>query len=343
MEGFVRISRYAGMREDLVQASGGNSSFKISRNKMVIKASGFQLADVTDKAGYAIVDPLVIKSRFLTCEELDGLNEADSKRILKESFIEGEKPSIETFLHAVSGRYTLHTHPIVVNALACREGGMEVLKALFPEALMVPYATPGIDLAKAFFKAFKEKASDQEQIFDVIFLQNHGLVVSADLADDVIKKTEAVTKRIEAYLETDLSAYHEISRLWEFFPDKIIWRVTDENILSEFRKNGMWDHRFCPDCVVFLGKECLRLHEDHIEDEVERFIEKFGLPGMISYAGSLYIVADSVKKAMEIQSVMDFSAQVMSLNNGYVCNYLSEKEQDFLLNWEAEKYRRSMR
>jgi hypothetical protein len=50
-----------------------------------------------------------------------------------------------------------------------------------------------------------------------------------------------------------------------------------------------------------------------------------------------------VKKALEIQSVMSFSAQVMSLNAGYECNLLSDEEQNFLLNWDAEKYRKAMK
>ena len=37
MDGFVRISKYAGMREDLVQAGGGNSAFKISPEKCLLR------------------------------------------------------------------------------------------------------------------------------------------------------------------------------------------------------------------------------------------------------------------------------------------------------------------
>ena len=110
MKGFVKISKYSGMREDLVQAGGGNSSFKISEERMAIKASGFQLADVTEENGYALVNPKIIRDRFLNCEDLSALTDEDSKAILNEAFIEGKKPSIETFLHAVSGKYTLHTH-----------------------------------------------------------------------------------------------------------------------------------------------------------------------------------------------------------------------------------------
>ena len=140
MEGFVKISKYAGMREDLVQAGGGNSSFKISDDKMAVKASGFQLADITINDGYALVNQKIIMELFLNASDFSNITENVSKTILEESFIEGKKPSIETFLHAISGRYTLHTHPIVVNVLACRKGGMKVLRELFPKALIVPYA-----------------------------------------------------------------------------------------------------------------------------------------------------------------------------------------------------------
>lgn len=46
-----------------------------------------------------------------------------------------------------TGKYTLHTHPVVVNALTCRKNGVKIIQELFPKALIVPYATPGVDLA----------------------------------------------------------------------------------------------------------------------------------------------------------------------------------------------------
>ena len=64
MLNFIHISRYAGMREDLVQAGGGNSSVKTAPGQMLIKASGFQLADITENTGYCAVNPAVISSYF---------------------------------------------------------------------------------------------------------------------------------------------------------------------------------------------------------------------------------------------------------------------------------------
>lgn len=40
---------------------------------------------------------------------------------------------------------------------------------------------------------------------------------------------------------------------------------------------------------------------------------------------------------------MSFGAQVQMANLGQEMNYLSESEQDELLNWDCEKYRRMMK
>lgn len=339
MKNFVEMSKYAGMREDLVQAGGGNSSYKIDRNRMVIKSSGFQLADVSENTGYAIVDSKKIADFFLNNEDINHLTEEDSKKILQESFLEGTRPSIETFLHSVSGRYTLHTHPIVVNALACRKGGMDVLKSLFPESLSVPYATPGVELAKAYFQAYKANGKPVR----TVFLQNHGLLVSGDTAREVIQTTENVVGSIEKELGVNYANYHNGTALYNVIGDGIVWNVTDSNVLKAYKTlEGVWNNAFCPDCVVFLGKQICVAEDNFSNDDLEIFKRTHGIPVVFFYRGFMYIHAESVKKALEIQSVLSFSAQVMELNQGHECNMLSDAEQNFLLNWDAEKYRKNM-
>ena len=79
------------------------------------------------------------------------------------------------------------------------------------------------------------------------------------------------------------------------------------------------------------------------EERFNSFVEENGYPVIVSYKNNLYIHAESVKKALEIQSVLSFSAQVIMLNRNVECNFLSEKEKNFLLNWDAEKYRKSLK
>ncbi len=340
LRSFIEMSKYAGMREDLVQAGGGNTGYKISKNKMVIKASGYQLADLTEEKGYALVDPQIIAEAFQNNHYIADLTEEDARGILNEAFIEGDRPSIETFLHSVSGRYTLHTHPIVVNAFACRKDGMEKLQTLFPEALMVPYATPGVELAKVYFTALRKCTENVK----IVFLQNHGLMVSGESSAEVINTTEEVVVRLENELNADMAHYHAVTELYNIIGRGIVWNVTDRNILDVYRdRKSMWKHFFCPDCVVFLGKKILEAGDDFDRDILHRFEGKYGSPVVISYKNNLYLCADSVRKALEIQSVLSFSAQVMQINKDYECNFLADTEQNFLLHWDAEKYRKNMK
>lgn len=340
MKDFIEMSKYAGMREDLVQAGGGNSAYKISEDKMVIKASGYQLADITEERGYAIVNPQIISNAFLNNVNIADMTEEDSKKILKKAYIKGDKPSIETFLHSISGRYTLHTHPIVVNAFACRKDGMKKLKELFPEALMVSYATPGVELAKAYFTTFQRSCKTAK----IVFLQNHGLLVCGESADEVIDTTEKIVMKLEDILRLDMSNYHAVTKLYRIVNKGIVWNVTDKNVLDIYKNmNGIWSHTFCPDCVVFLGKQVLVADDNFDQNELRAFEEKHGNPVIIEYKNKLYICAESVKKALEIQSVLSFSAQVMRINENYECNYLSDTEQNFLLHWDAEAYRKNMK
>lgn len=341
---YICLSRYAGMREDLIQAGGGNSSCKISESDMLIKASGFQMADLTEEKGYARVNYKLIQEAFLNCMDWEKMTEETGKKLLKQATISGPKPSIETFLHAITNTYTLHTHSIVSNILMARKDAKDVIGQLFPEAMFVEYATPGIELAKAYFKSYLQRR--QQQSCDMIFLKNHGMVVSADSAEEVIKKTESVTKVMEEYLglATQMKGYHRVTDIWNCVGlDKVVWKVTDENVMKAYRQfGGMWKHAFCPDCVVFLAKKAWKVRS-LMKAEWEQFCNQFGSPVIIDYKGALYICADSVKKAMETQSVLSFSAQVRSLVSEEDCDFLSDEEQNYLLNWDAEKFRQAMK
>ncbi len=338
---FIKLSRYAGMREDLVQAGGGNSSVKLDETKMLIKSSGYQLAELTMESGYSTINYPKICEAFNSCDNLDDLTESDGKQILSSAQMNGGKPSIETFLHAITSTFTIHTHPIVVNVLMARKDAEQIVSTLFPESIFVPYATPGIELAKAYFKAMSNHKQSAKQI---IFLQNHGLVVSGMDVDEVIKANEEVIYTIEDYLgiRNEMQSYHDVTRVWNLLPEKIVWRVTDSNVLSVYHSKGLWKHTFCPDCIVFLGKKIWS--PTHLSlDELNEFRAQYGEPVVVEWQDNLYIRATSVKKAMEIQSVLSFSAQVMSRVDNKICNLLSEQEQNFLLHWDAEKYRQNLK
>lgn len=361
MQDFIQISKYAGMRNDLAQAGGGNTSMKPDDHIMLVKSSGFQLADVSEESGYSKVDYRLIVDYFQeNVKEGDEsvLTEEAGKALLAKAQIEGGRASIETFLHAVTGKYTLHSHPTLVNILTARADGMDALRTLFPEAVFVPYRKPGAALAEAYYKQFREKQA-QGADGSVVFLANHGLVVSGDSAQRVIEGTEEVLRKIAAYLQISYEAFPNATKLWRAFADipgladKIVYlsenssltgegEITRERETKAVLKEETWNHAFCPDCIVYGAKKPLFLADDFTKEDVISFIEKNGIPAMVCYRGRFYILAESVKKAQEIENVMSFAAQVQAANLSHGMNYLSEGQQDELLNWDAEKYRRRL-
>ncbi|MDE6406542.1 MAG: class II aldolase/adducin family protein [Lachnospiraceae bacterium] len=351
MQGFIKISRYAGMRNDLAQAGGGNTSVKLDDQVMLVKSSGFQLADVSENSGYSKIDYRLIADYFkenMQAGDRPVLTEDAGNALLAKAQMAGGRASIETFLHAVTGKYTLHSHPTLVNILTARKDGREILEELFPEAVYVPYRKPGAALAETYYKIC-QAAGEPE----IIFLESHGLVVSGGSADRVIGRTEEVLEKIAAYLRVSYEAYPNATKLWNVFADipeladRIVYfsenrylsRETGEgNILNE----GKWNHAFCPDCVVYGSKKPLFLADDFRAADINAFIEKNGIPAAACYKGHFYILAESVKKAQEIENVMSFAAQVQAANLSHEMHYLSEGQQDALLNWDAEKYRRKL-
>lgn len=341
----ISISRYAGMREDLVQAGGGNTSVKISDTEMLIKASGYQLADVTAEKGFAVVNYKVIND-FFNSRDIGSISKNEEKELLEKAFISGERPSIETFLHSITGRVTLHTHPVMVNILAARRNGIDILRRLFPDAVFVGYATPGIELAKEYFRAFKAHTGKA----DIIFLKNHGLIVSGEDDKEVRKLTENIIAVIASELGIDNSRFADCSILYDALvnagiENRIVVLMRNQDVYDAYYKNGqnIWQHSFCPDAVVYCGKRIMTLADSFKTDDIESFISEFGIPSVIFYKKHFYAVASDVKKAKEIESLFSFTAEIVENNEAQDLMLLSDEEQNFLLNWDAEKYRKNMK
>lgn len=372
------ISKYAGMREDLAQAGGGNASVKLDGQRMVIKASGVQLADVTKQDGYAIVD----YTRIRDWMEEDGKGDTD---ILEQATIEGGRPSIETFLHAITGRVTLHTHPTSVCVLASRSDGMERLARLFPGAILVGYATPGADLARRYHQAYidatpgetagygnncyemtflKEK-SQQDFVYPIIFLKNHGLVISGETVGDVVRMTEQVNETAEREVGIDNSAYRIAYEIYQWLgqvgssavPDgeetvaidkinlgKVVVRVESRHVLEAYDAFGyrLWDYQICPDCIVFCGRKPFDYDAPDRVARLRRHLSRYGMPVLVTSGKDIFVLADSVRKAREIEAVLALSARVALANKDHDVDVLSDKDQDFLLGWDAEKYRQKI-
>ena len=257
------MSKYAGERFDLVQAGGGNSSAKLKNNQMLIKASGYLLSDISINGGYSkvytnkisnIINNNAIKSEFNKRKK-----EILAKKLVEEATINKiNRPSIETLLHSTLYKYTLHTHPIVVNIIVIKKKWKEILLSIFKnkDMALVPYKTPGIDLALELNKVI----SNFKVIPKIIFLQNHGLIITSNNINDIQKTTEIVLEKIEKYLKIDMKKYkltNKISKMINSFQKKqnISYLSEDKFLNEQLKKNKklFLQKPFCPDSLVFCG------------------------------------------------------------------------------------------
>lgn len=172
LQTLVTISRQLGSEVGYIQGGGGNTSLKVTDDEMYIKASGRSLAEVDAEHGFLAVNWRKVKAGLSTCETEEAYSE-----LLAESSFSADKtvrPSIETGFHALLGRCVVHSHSVWSNILNCSEEGQAIVSKLFPNALWIEYETPGLHLTKAIMA----RVGEPEQ--QILFLQNHGLIVWAD-------------------------------------------------------------------------------------------------------------------------------------------------------------------
>lgn len=347
---FVELSRYAGERFDLVQAAGGNSSVKLDNGEMLIKASGFILSEVGENSGYARVytttTKQIVSNENILCSTHKKEREFLVASLVEEATIDKKnRPSIETLLHALLMKYTLHTHPVAVNMITIQKKWREILKNIFDEdfVIMVDYHTPGIELAIALHKEIQACGA----IPNIVFLQNHGLIVTADSNDEVKKITEEVLLKIEQYLDINMSKYkltNTISGLFNALGNEHVLTYLCEdaflNRLLVTHKNLFFCTPFFPDRLVYCGVCCVELSNASDLQAIQLHIKKYHeLPRVLMYKGNLFLVATSLKKAKEIEEVLKLDMMVLFQTKSEENNFLSTEELDYLNTWEAEKYR----
>lgn len=348
----VEISKYAGERLDLVQAGGGNSSVKLNTGHMLIKASGFSLSEVVEGFGYSKVltqkvSEIVENKKIIALKTKKERENSASKLVKRATIDLNNRPSIETLLHSFLLKYTLHTHPIVLNIILAKKDWKSILKSIFKEneLVFVDYQTPGIDLALEL----KNQLNKFKTIPNILFLQNHGLIISSNKKEEIEILTEYVLDRVENYLNVDFSRYKlttKISRALRIQYDFNNISYLCENIflndLLKKNKKLFFKGPFCPDSFVFCGASAVEINDLSDLSLIKLYQNKyFSLPKICIYDNNIFIISRSVKKAKEIEDVLIFHLMILSYNSSDI-NFLSKNELNYLSNWEAEKFRQKL-
>ncbi|HZJ69273.1 MAG TPA: class II aldolase/adducin family protein [Candidatus Eisenbacteria bacterium] len=333
---FMEFSNSIGKRLDYVQGGGGNTSFKVDQDTMLIKASGYYLTQVSENDGFAILNYPKIQEFFYSVDlikeediEASGSKTVMDSKLTKEGFPE-LRPSVEAGFHSILGKWVAHTHSVYTNIVLCSETAQELLEKIFSKIdyIYVPYVNPGSRLTVEILKEIEKFQKDnQGRSPMVIFMQNHGVIVHAEEMQECFDLHQEVNQIICDYFSIDWSDY-PISKIEKQAEDEYVSATTYLiNTLKkgEYTAETLLSDPLYPDQIVYL--------EDTLNNTAK--IDK--LSGQITYK-------IPYKEALLLEQSLTAILYIMNniQNQNLKIKYMHGSEQDFIKNWESEKYRKEL-
>lgn len=199
LTGLVSISRAVGGDSSFVLGGSGNTSVKTADGRfMYIKASGTALKNMTAGKGWKRLKLesiyKVLSDRSIARMGAVAREKKVSGRLLAacdDRFGKDVRPSVESCFHSLLDRAVIHLHPVAVLPYLCAKKGHTELQKLFGSdrfpPLWVPFRYFGYSLAKEIEGLIKKYKKQYGRGPAVLFLQNHGLVVTAGDGDTALK------------------------------------------------------------------------------------------------------------------------------------------------------------
>ena len=368
LESLIALSHKYGADSRFVIAGGGNTSYKTA-DKLWVKASGHALATITEE-GFAVLDRALLNQMGEKVYSADATQrEAQVKDDLaRATLTPGRRPSVETSLHnCMSARFVVHLHPTLVNGLMCSRNAESVCRERFPDALYIEYTDPGYTLFKKVYDrmaAFKAARGHEPQI---IFLQNHGIFVGADTAEEVETLYESVFEALGVQepqefkdAECSVANVSVIPALRQMLSRggrglKTL-RVTQNALVGQFSASEEAFRKvavpFTPDMIVYCKSHYLYLEADdtealltQAEERIESFVSRYGYTPKVLLVKGLGLVAvgEHAKEAGIITDVFLDAMQIARYAESFGGAHGMEPAWvNFIDNWEVENYRRKV-
>lgn len=374
LENLVKLSNQYGKREDCVIAGGGNSSVK-DGDFIYVKASGTTLSTIKAE-GFVKMNRKALAEMF-TRSYSDNTAEREAEVLsdlmnARERSEYAKRPSVETSLHdLMPQKYVLHLHPTTVNALSCaKEGEKYAKKILGNDIVWIKPTEPGWTLAVEVKKATDAYKAEYKKDASVIILANHGIFVGADTAEEADRMYCDIFDKIEKYLSVspDLSeidfdrekaAYAapaiRMILKGESETSSVVFRTCSEikKYVSDEKSFALVSQAYTPDHMVYCNSEFLFVpsadgvdaQDDLIKEKIDAYKTKYGyLPRIIALQNVGVFAHGSTKKAADVAMKLFIdNMKIASYANNFGGSLLPpEKLVNFINNWDAERYRRSV-
>lgn len=364
LDDVLEISRFYGRDTDWVIAGGGNSSVK-NDEVLLIKASGFALADVTPESFVAIDRNVFGKVWSKEYPRESAAREEEALRDLMESRLAGEvlRPSVETGMHdAFPQRLVLHTHPTLVNGLICSRNGKEAAEDLFGDRLLwIPSINPGYVLGKKVREEILRYQQDFGSYPEIVFMENHGLTTAAETVDGIHSLQQEVEKRIVAEIgeKVRLSPAEENSGsveriksalsksfqsltgqsptiLFDSSPELLRYAASSESVRPLLRP-------FSPDHIVYAGHAPLYLTDpDEAGEQYHIYTEADGIPPkcVIVKDVGLFSIAAADKTAETARMFFRDALKIAIYAEKFGGpKGMDDEKIEFIREWEVERFR----
>jgi len=360
----VALSRHFGSDPEYVLAGGGNTSFKTPA-RLFIKGSGSSLADI-EAEGFVRLDRARLASLWKRDYPADphALEALVTEVLLaaREPGQEAKRPSVETPLHDFFAEaYVVHTHPALINALACSRRGGEAVRELFGDkVLWIPTVNPGFQLAATVRREMESFARRHGRSPDLLVLQNHGLCVAGRDFAEVRRKSEELLARVRARVPAlpDPGGSFDRERAAALAPAaRMLLRgdspgslVTfgSDPLIAGFRGGSI---AFTPDHVVYCNHQALLVpwadaleqHYRLLEGGVRAYRAEHGLSPKIVVAERLGAFAWGPNRRSADTALAVFRD---ALKVAFYCagfggpQSMPEEQVRFILGWEAEAHRK---
>ncbi len=365
MRRLVELSRRYGSDGRYVLAGGGNTSHKAD-GVLYVKASGTRLSAI-DESGFVKMDMHKLLDMLeKPYPQDDALREQAALADMMAACLPGEtlRPSVECLLHALFPQsFVLHLHPALVNGLTCGKHGAADCQELFGDAAVwIPLTKPGYILAQTCHDVFASYRQKHGKPPDLLFMQNHGVVVASDTAAGLDALMDKVMSAIgqRAAAEPDLAPLAANGAAIALAPAlRMLYAKARGSGCAVFHTSAAVRdfvqndsslaplvRPFTPDHIVYCKAALLVLDKDSDPEACfGAFVQKHGYPPKIAVLMGAGVFALGTSKAEADTALSLFlDAVKIAWYAGSFGGYLplTEEFTKFILDWEVENYRQKV-